>query len=111
MELKGKRALVTGASSGIGREIARALAKEGVELAIAARRDHLLHELADEIASRTGATRPAVIKVDLSERGAAKWLAGDAFEALGGVEILVNNAGGGVGGSQWAVGDHDASRE
>ncbi len=111
MELQGKRALVTGASSGIGREIARALAREGGSLAIAARREHLLNSLADEIASWAGATRPVVIKVDLSERGAAAWLAGDAISTLGRIDILVNNAGGGVGGSQWSVGDRDEARE
>jgi short-subunit dehydrogenase len=111
MELQAKRALVTGASSGIGREIARALAGNGVALAIAARREHLLHKLADEIASWAGSSRPAVIKIDLSERGAAARLARDASAALGHIDILVNNAGGGAGGTQWSIGDRDESRE
>ena len=110
MELNGKTALVTGASSGIGREIARALAANGMRVAISARRDQLLNELADEISSK-GAVRPVVLPADLSVRGAAKELAAAAVGSLGQVDLLVNNAGTGVGGLQWVVGDRDEGRE
>ncbi|HXV10654.1 MAG TPA: SDR family NAD(P)-dependent oxidoreductase, partial [Burkholderiales bacterium] len=52
LELSGKTALVTGASRGIGRAVALGLAREGVKLAIAARRVNLLQELAQEISAR-----------------------------------------------------------
>jgi short-subunit dehydrogenase len=54
---------------------------------------------------------PAVFEVDLSERGEAKGLAAAAREALGEVDVLINNAGGGVGGRIVAVGDRDEARE
>src|SRR4051794_11594764 len=58
-----------------------------------------------------GAPRRGGAPADLARRGAASALADEAQAALGKVDVLVNNAGGGVGGSQWAVGDHDAARE
>jgi short-subunit dehydrogenase len=102
--------LLTGASSGIGRELALVLAGRGARLAVTARRAAPLHALADEIAGR-GHPRPAVLTADLASRGAAAALADEAEAALGPIDVLVNNAGGGVGGSQWAIGDHDAARE
>lgn len=110
VSVTGNPVLLTGASSGIGRELALALADRGARLAIAARRTRLLEEVADEIAAR-GHVRPAVIEADLSRPGGAAALAEEALASLGRVEVLVNNAGGGVGGSQWAVGDADAARE
>jgi uncharacterized protein len=100
-ELKGSRVLLTGASSGIGRELANELLRRGAVVAVAARRRALLEEL--------GAA--AVIEADLSRRGEAARVATEARAALGGVDVLVNNAGGGVGGAIWAVGDGDAGRE
>jgi 3-oxoacyl-[acyl-carrier protein] reductase len=93
MHLADKTALVTGASTGIGRGIARTLAQEGVRLAIAARRVALLEELANEIEA-AGGPRPAVIESDLYAEDAATRLAHAAVQALGRVDILVNNAGG-----------------
>ncbi|MBI2295888.1 MAG: SDR family oxidoreductase [Betaproteobacteria bacterium] len=93
LQLTGKTALVTGASRGIGRAIALGLAREGVKVAIAARRVTLLEELAREIVSQRGA-EPPVIAADLYQEGAAEKLAGDALAALGRIDILVNAAGG-----------------
>lgn len=93
LQLADKTALVTGASTGIGRGIALALAAEGVQLAIAARRVNLLEELAREIVER-GGKRPVVIGCDLYADDAAATLAGAAVQGLGHVDILVNNAGG-----------------
>jgi 3-oxoacyl-[acyl-carrier protein] reductase len=93
LQLAGKRALVTGASVGIGRAIALRLAREGVKLAILARRAPLLEELASEIVAAGGA-RPAMIVQDMMAEDAAQRIAEGALAALGAVEILVNNAGG-----------------
>lgn len=93
LQLKDRTALVTGASTGIGRGIALALAEEGVRLAIAARRAHLLEEVAEAIAAK-GGHRPVVITSDLYAEDAAATLASAAVRGLGHVDILVNNAGG-----------------
>ncbi|HXU68377.1 MAG TPA: SDR family NAD(P)-dependent oxidoreductase [Polyangia bacterium] len=110
MQLFGKTALVTGASSGIGRALAKALGKQGVVLAISARRKQALDTLADEI-EKEGAKRPVVLTADLSKRGEAQLLGERAHEALGRVDILVNNAGVGIGGAQHVIGDDDMARE
>jgi short-subunit dehydrogenase len=106
----GSRVLLTGASSGIGRELALELGRRGAVLAIAARRRERLEELAAVLASKDPG-RPVVIEADLSRRGAAKRLADEAESALGGVDVLVNNAGGGAGGRICAIGDRDEGRE
>jgi 3-oxoacyl-[acyl-carrier protein] reductase len=93
LKLEGRTALVTGASMGIGRAIARALAAEGVEVCIAARRAELLEELAAEIESAGGA-RAHVAPADLAQEGGPAKLASAAIDALGHVDILVNSAGG-----------------
>ena len=93
LQLGKRTALVTGASTGIGRGIAFALAAEGVRLAISARRVALLNEVADEIVSR-GGHRPVVIASDLYAEDAATTLTDAAMAGLGSVDILVNNAGG-----------------
>lgn len=93
LELAGRTALVTGASIGIGRGIAKALAAEGVKLAVVARRRNLLETLADEIAS-SGGIRPVLIECDMMREDAPATITGSALKELGGVDILVNNAGG-----------------
>jgi 3-oxoacyl-[acyl-carrier protein] reductase len=93
LQLEGKTALVTGASMGIGRAIAKALALEGVRVAAVARRTALLDELAGEIAS-AGGTTPTIIAQDVMAPDAAERMRDAALAALGSVEILVNSAGG-----------------
>jgi 3-oxoacyl-[acyl-carrier protein] reductase len=93
LQLKDKTALVTGASVGIGRGIALALAREGVRLAVVARRGDLLETLADEIAA-AGGVRPVLVVEDLLADGAPERIAATALKGLGAVDILVNNAGG-----------------
>jgi NADP-dependent 3-hydroxy acid dehydrogenase YdfG len=103
----GARVVLTGASSGIGAELARVFAARGARLAITARRRERLEALADEL----GEPRALVFETDLSERGAAAELGREAEAALGGVDVLVNNAGGGVGGRIATVADRDEARE
>jgi 3-oxoacyl-[acyl-carrier protein] reductase len=91
--LTGKTALVTGASSGIGRGIAYALAAEGARLAITARRRERLEEVAGDIVAR-GGHRPVVIEQDFMREDAPRRIAEAALAGLGSVQILVNNAGG-----------------
>ena len=93
LQLSGKTALVTGASMGIGRAIAKGLAAEGVKLCIAARRKSLLEALANEIAA-AGGSRPAVVEIDIMPEGAPSRLTRAALDALGHIDILVNSAGG-----------------
>lgn len=93
LQLKGKTALVTGTSQGIGRCIARMLAAEGVKLCIAARRKNLLDDLAKEITT-AGGMAPAIVEVDIMQDGAPQKLADAARAALGHIDILVNSAGG-----------------
>lgn len=91
--IKDKTALVTGASIGIGRGIALALGTEGVRLALVARRDNLLKEVANEIVAKGGA-EPTLIVQDFMAEDAAQKIADTALAKLGTVDIVVNNAGG-----------------
>lgn len=94
LQLEGKTALVTGASSiGLGRAIAIGLAREGARVAITARREPLLRELAQEIKA-AGFIEPAVIAADLYDEETPARLAQSAREQLGHVDILINAAGG-----------------
>ncbi|MFM9989802.1 MAG: SDR family oxidoreductase [Burkholderiaceae bacterium] len=93
LKLKDKTALVTGASVGIGRAIAMGLAAEGVQLAITARREDKLVELSQEIV-RIGGKKPHLIVQDMYAEDAAQQLSKVAIKAMGGVDILINNAGG-----------------
>ena len=93
LQLQGRTALVTGASVGIGRGIAHALAGEGVRLALTARRLDKLREVAAEIVAAGGAA-PVLFEQDMLAADAAARIAQRALEGLGGVDILVNNAGG-----------------
>jgi len=87
--IRGKTALVTGASMGIGRGIAAALAREGVKLAVVARRRNLLEELEKELGQKL-----VIIEQDFLKPGAPDVIAKAALEGLGSVDILINNAGG-----------------
>ncbi|MBZ6379868.1 3-oxoacyl-[acyl-carrier-protein] reductase [Pacificimonas flava] len=87
-DLSGKRALVTGASGGIGSAIAKALAAQGASLALSGTNEERLSAVAAEIGGD-----PAILPCNLSDSEAVDALVGRAVEALGGLDILVNNAG------------------
>ena len=93
LQLNDRTCLITGASQGIGKGTARVMAAEGCRIAILARREALLDELADEIAE-TGATRPQVIDEDITEESAPERIRDRVYDALGGLDVLVNCAGG-----------------
>ena len=97
LQLAGKVALVTGGSEGIGKGIARALAREGCDVAICARRPDVLDKAAAEIRAESG-RRVVAIPADLTRREDAEHFVHEAARALGRLDILVNNAGSAPGG-------------
>jgi 3-oxoacyl-[acyl-carrier protein] reductase len=97
LQLEGKTALVTGGSEGIGRGITLALAKEGVDVAICARRKDVLEKAAAEIAKQTN-RKIVAIPADLRKDADAKAFIEQAHNALGRVDIMINNAGSAAGG-------------
>jgi short-subunit dehydrogenase len=90
-ELRGRTALVTGASGGLGAHLARRLAREGMDVALAARREQELAELAAEL--QTLGVRAAALPADLSDLDQIDPLIERAEAALGPLDLLVNNAG------------------
>jgi 3-oxoacyl-[acyl-carrier protein] reductase len=95
--LTGKAALVTGGSAGIGKGIARALAREGADVAICARRRDALEATAAELRAETG-RKIVAIPADLTRTEDAERFVTTAAAELGRVDILVNNAGSAAGG-------------
>jgi NAD(P)-dependent dehydrogenase (short-subunit alcohol dehydrogenase family) len=91
LQLTGKRAIVTGGSRGIGKAIARQLAEEGVDVAIAARGKEQLEATATEIAQATG-RRIVPIVADMGDDASVENMVAAAIRVLGGIDILVNNA-------------------
>ena len=87
-DLGDRRALVTGASGGIGGAVASALHRQGATVALAGRNRAVLEERAAELGARVH-----VLTADLADPDATDALAGAAVEAMGGIDILVNNAG------------------
>ncbi|CAN7759579.1 SDR family oxidoreductase [Caballeronia sp. dw_19] len=93
LQLSGKTALVTGASQGLGRAIAKTLAAEGVKILVTARNEALLASLSHEIVE-AGGVKPEVLLQDFMAADAPERIAAAAMSRLGHVDILVNNAGG-----------------
>lgn len=91
--LKGKRALVTASSKGIGRACALELAREGADLVICARGAEALEAARDEIAAETGG-KVVAVQTDLSFGAQIEQLVERTREELGGLDVLVTNAGG-----------------
>lgn len=92
LELKNKRVLVTGSSSGIGAGIANVLAAEGANVVVHGRNQDRARVVAERINNRGGSAM--VVIGDLATRSGCDRVCKDVENALGGVDILVNNAGG-----------------
>ena len=90
-EIRNARILVTGASSGIGRALAKQLADEGASILITARREDRLQQLADELAADGG--QVAIAAGDITDKDHRLRLLETAQFQLGGLDVLVNNAG------------------
>jgi len=113
LQLEGKKAIVTGGSRGIGKAIARQLAREGCDVAIGARTEGPLHETATEIAEETGRKIVSLI-VDTLNAESIKSFVRQAADALGGVHILVNCAarvGGTIPDSMDAISDEQIVKD
>jgi len=100
--LQGKKAIVTGGSLGIGKAIARELAREGVDVAIVARTKDRLETAAKELSHETG-RRVIPLAADVTSRAQVDAMVAQAAAQLGGLHILVNS-GSAPGGSASAVG-------
>lgn len=104
--LKGKTALVTGGSKGIGRAVAKTLAAEGARVVICSRDASALKQAATDIERETGG-RVETVPGDLSQRSEVSRVAADALTRLGRLDILVNNAGAIKGGDFLATPDEE----
>ncbi len=92
LKLRGKRALVTGSSKGIGEGIARALAAEGAIVLVHGRDREMTEQVATSIVGHGGQAHP--VTGDLTDDGAVERLIAEAENMVGAIDILVNNAGG-----------------
>jgi len=99
VDFKGKTVLVTGASSGIGKESAVQFARRGANLALVARRADRLRAASDDIASGFGGVRIATYVCDVSEKGQVSQMVESALAEFGDIDILVNNAGFAISGA------------
>ncbi|MBI4338169.1 MAG: SDR family oxidoreductase [Chloroflexi bacterium] len=95
MELKGKVAIVTGGGTGLGQGIALALAKEGAEIVVAARRPEPLNSVVAKI--KQGGGTALAIPTDVTREDDLKRLVAETLKAFGTIHVLVNNAGGSAG--------------
>ncbi len=89
--LEGRAALVTGASSGLGRATSSALARAGADVALVARSREELEDAKEEV-SKTG-RRALALPTDLAKEDEAAWAVGQTVKALGRIDVLVNAAG------------------
>ena len=107
--LKGKHAIVTGGSQGIGKAIARELAREGVDVAIVARKKEALEAAARELSAESGG-RVIAIPADVTSTEQVEAMIAEADRQLGGLHILVNS-GSSPGGSASAIGPIESVNE
>src|ERR1700720_3161861 len=107
---KDKAALVTGASSGIGQELAWQLGQSGAKLTLAARRRALLEDLAGRIAS-TGTPRPLVANCDVTRDGDVERAVAESVRHWGKLDVVIANAGFGVVGALKSLSVEDYRRQ
>ncbi len=89
--MQGRRIILTGASEGIGRALALALAERGARLALAARDRQRLESLAQECRARGGEAR--ALPTDVTSSQDREWLVDETVKAFGGIDVLIHNAG------------------
>jgi NAD(P)-dependent dehydrogenase (short-subunit alcohol dehydrogenase family) len=89
--LEGKRALITGASSGIGRATAILMARDGATVGVTGRNEEALRELAEELGK--SCPKPVVLPGDITDAADCERIVAGAVSAMGGLDILVNAAG------------------
>ncbi|WP_276300986.1 SDR family oxidoreductase [Halorussus lipolyticus] len=110
--LDGKSALVTGASSGIGEATAHALARDGARVALSARREKALNDIASKIESEWDA-ETLVVPTNIRSEDSAEEMVETTVSEFGGLDVLVNNAGTACGESveNMTTGDYDKMME
>src|SRR5262245_2279942 len=89
--MKGRRIILTGASEGIGRALALALAERGARVALAARDRDRLESLAQECRARGG--EALAVPTDVTSQQDLEWLVAETVKAFGGIDVVVHNAG------------------
>lgn len=94
MGLKGKIAIITGASKGIGRSIAEHFGREGARLVLSARHEETLNKVRDEL--KLNGVESIAVAADVANESDVKSLVETAFDGFGRIDILVNNAGFGI---------------
>ena len=103
--LKGKKALITGGSRGLGRAAAMSLAREGCDVAIVARTPETLEETASEI--REIGVNVRAVRADVTDPDDVRRMVAEASAGMGGLDILIANAGGSQGGGLMEASDDD----
>jgi NAD(P)-dependent dehydrogenase (short-subunit alcohol dehydrogenase family) len=103
--LGGEVALVTGSTSGLGREIARMFAAEGARVVVTGRDEERGRAVSDRIAAEAGADRVAFVAADLTEEAQCRALVGETVDRFGPLTVLVNNAVSSGGSRDGAVAD------
>ena len=93
MKLQQKKVVIVGASSGIGAALARALGTKGCELALVARREDRLHEVADDVNQRAGRPMARIYACDVTRYDEAEPLLDRIAQDLGGLDVLIYNSG------------------
>lgn len=107
--LEGARVLLTGASSGIGEALAGELTSRGARVVVVARRAEMLQLLAERL-NASGPGRARAVPADLTVPGSGPQVVRAAVGALGGLDVVINNAGAGLVGGQAELGDDEKAR-